>query len=175
MRDIANEQFRSEHYVEAMDMYVQAMVGLDQGFCCTPAADPGSGDVIDADDAAVDGSIDISDGDNSRGVLYAQREFAMPILTNLAACTIETREWKRCLLFCEQALALDPCSYRALCRQGRALTELERFAEVRPYEPALERRSVALAAQSSSARGSCEMGGGGGPGETPRTMVVGAL
>ena len=126
MRDAGNEQFRAEHYAEAMDVYVQAMVGLDEHFFAEPGADGAPATTVMAP-----GPRDA---------------FALPILTNLAACALELRDWKRCLLFCDHALQLEPGSYRALCRRGRALTELERFGDAR----------AALHAAAESARGDDE-------------------
>ena len=60
MRDAGNEQFRAEHYAEAMDMYVQAMVGLDEHFFAEPGgADGGApaATVMEPGDFAVRGGV----------------------------------------------------------------------------------------------------------------------
>mmetsp|Transcript_21405 Transcript_21405/g.34873 ORF Transcript_21405/g.34873 Transcript_21405/m.34873 type:complete len:171 (+) Transcript_21405:358-870(+) len=44
----------------------------------------------------------------------------LPVLTNLAACYAETKQWKKVVLFCDQAIQINDESVRAHLRKAKA-------------------------------------------------------
>lgn len=61
----------------------------------------------------------------------ALQEIALPILTNMAASFLELRRPKQALELCDQALGIDSECVKAHLRKGKALLDLDRYAESR--------------------------------------------
>eukprot|EP01035_Chromulina_nebulosa_P031046 gene31046-41349_t len=51
-------------------------------------------------------------------------KLVIPVVCNLAACSIELKEWRKVVNFCDQALDLRPYCSKALYRKGIALLEV---------------------------------------------------
>lgn len=90
-KDEGNELFKEEKYVEAMEKYVEALAATDFG---------------KADDTDSQGNIDI---------------LVVPVLCNLAACSMRLLQWQKAVMFCDQVLALRPHCGKALFRRGKSL------------------------------------------------------
>jgi tetratricopeptide (TPR) repeat protein len=100
MRDAGNVAYANGDHGEAVQLYAQAMAGLDQ-----------SGDEGMRDEA--------------------RRTIALPILTNMAASFLEIRRPRQALDLCDQALGIDGGCVKAHLRRGKALLDLDRYAESR--------------------------------------------
>lgn len=100
MRDAGNQAYAAGEHGEAVQMYAQAMAGLDAS---------GS-----AEDAAA-----------------AKREFALPILTNMAASFLEMRRPKQALSCADEALGIDGASVKAHLRRGKALLDVDDYVASR--------------------------------------------
>eukprot|EP00744_Colponema_vietnamica_P022197 GILI01031854.1.p1 GENE.GILI01031854.1~~GILI01031854.1.p1 ORF type:complete len:267 (-),score=64.43 GILI01031854.1:25-825(-) len=60
-----------------------------------------------------------------------QQEVQIPCLNNIAACMTEMSEWAKCVSICQQALLIDPRSFKSLFRRGQAMFNLGRFEEAK--------------------------------------------
>lgn len=61
----------------------------------------------------------------------AVHELQLPVLCNLAACMLAKQEWRRAVQLCDEALAIEPTSIKAVLRRARANTELELYKQAR--------------------------------------------
>lgn len=75
-----------------------------------------------------------------------RQELQLPVCTNLAACMIESGQYRRCEEICDLALAVDPRCAKALFRRGLARYRLGSHARARAD---LEAASEAAQAQRS--------------------------
>jgi tetratricopeptide (TPR) repeat protein len=72
------------------------------------------------------------DLENNDPVVKAENEtIQVAILCNMAACYMGMKDWDKTVQFCDEALKVDPCCYKALCRRGQAYTKLEKYEEAR--------------------------------------------
>lgn len=60
-------------------------------------------------------------------------EIVIPLVCNLAACSIQLHDWKRTILLCKEALQLRPNCLKALIRCALAYIELEEFRNAKNY------------------------------------------
>jgi len=95
-KDYANELYANNLITEAMEKYVEALA----------ATDFGKGENIHGDAS--------SEEENNVDILV------IPILSNLAACCIQKKEFSKALQFTDQALKLRPNCGKALMRRGMA-------------------------------------------------------
>ena len=123
MRRQGNEKFTSGDFDAASALYVQSLVGLDFG----------------------DGSAEA----RKRAI----REVQVPVLTNLAACALNSHNFEKCVSLCDGALQLDPSAWKAHGRKGSAYIALGEYREARE---ALRGASVAVERFGASAAASSQ-------------------
>ncbi|KAJ1460485.1 hypothetical protein M885DRAFT_9167 [Pelagophyceae sp. CCMP2097] len=101
MRDAGNERFHAGDHKPAIEMYAQAMAGLDLG----------------SDDAAVNDAT--------------LKDVALPIMTNMALSFLELRRPRHALSLCDQALKIDANCVKAHLRRSKALRMLDEYTAAR--------------------------------------------
>lgn len=60
-------------------------------------------------------------------------EVVIPLICNLAACSVQLHDWRKTVLLCKEALQLRPNCLRALLRCTLALIELEEYRSAKLY------------------------------------------
>ena len=108
MKNYANALYADRQYADAMEKYVEALTASDFG--TKPDDSATSLDSIGT-------SQDKSDVDNIDVLV-------IPVLSNLAACSIQLQQWKKADKFCQQAIELRPNCAKAYMRKGIALFNL---------------------------------------------------
>ena len=60
-------------------------------------------------------------------------EVVIPLICNLAACSVQLRDWRRTVLLCKEALRIRPNCLKALIRCALAFIELEEYSCAKAY------------------------------------------
>eukprot|EP00981_Chlorochromonas_danica_P005022 scaffold1001_cov188-Ochromonas_danica.AAC.11 len=105
-----NALYQEGRYEEAMGRYVQALAATN--FHEGGGVGGGGG----AGGGGGGGNVD---------------SLVIPVLCNLAACSMRLGQWSKAILFCDQAIALRPFCLKALYRRGKALLEVAAYQEAR--------------------------------------------
>ena len=126
MRRQGNERFSLGDYDGASELYMHSLVGLDFG--------------------------DGSEAQRKK----AEQGVQVPVLTNLAACALKSRNFGKCVSLCDAALELDANAWKAHGRKGVAYRELGEYGRARE----------ALRAARASIGGNSEAAGSD---DTPRS------
>ncbi len=147
MKNYANALYAEHRYADAMEKYVEALTAADFG---TKTNDNKNNDNKNNDEGLssnIDDSLiePLSPGDKSE--IDNIDVLVVPVLTNLAACSIQLEQWKKAYKFCQQAIELRPDCAKAYMRKGIALFNLGDYNEA---------KQALLAARTVSASNSKE-------------------
>ena len=115
MKNYANSLYAEHQYADAMEKYVEALTASDFGTKQKDSAP--SSDNIGT-------SLDESLNQYARNDIDNIDVLVIPVLSNLAACSIQLQQWKKAEKFCQQAIELRPNCAKAYMRKGIALFNL---------------------------------------------------
>jgi len=122
MKEYANALYAEQMITEAMEKYVEALAASNFG-AITPkkvvTAAKASGDAQGGEDPAGNADLDLTH--TSRHSDNNVDDLIVPVLCNLAACCIQTKQFAKALKFADAALELRPRCGKALMRRGMAL------------------------------------------------------
>ncbi len=112
MKNYANSLYAEHQYADAMEKYVEALTASDFGTKQKESAissDNKGTESLNQDARIDEDNIDV---------------LVIPVLSNLAACSIQLQQWKKAEKFCQQAIDLRPNCAKAYMRKGIALFNL---------------------------------------------------
>ncbi|OWZ21073.1 hypothetical protein PHMEG_0004435 [Phytophthora megakarya] len=70
-------------------------------------------------------------GSSKEVKIACQQELQIPLTCNLAACMLMMEQWEKARLMCDQVLAIDPNSVKALQQRAKAKVKLHSFDDAR--------------------------------------------
>jgi len=126
MKNYANALYAEQRYSDAMEKYVEALTAADFGGR-TDDAKPNDDTLASDTDTSQDVDVvqDTTIDANNIDILV------IPVLTNLAACSIQLQQWKKADKFCQQAIELRPNCAKAFMRKGIALFNLGGYCDAK--------------------------------------------
>lgn len=119
-KEEANQLYRNEQYLEAMEKYVEVLTATDFG----SEGSHTTNDNRPPPDATTDAAV-------ATKTMGNVDELVIPVLCNLSACCMKLQQWNKSIMFCDQALRLRPKCGKALLRRGKSLLSVGEFLEAK--------------------------------------------